>query len=249
MRYLIYTTAIILILFCKIESNAETISFKSEDGLNVYADIYMIHPKTAPLIILFHQAGWSRGEYLEIAPKLNGLGFNCMAVDQRSGKSVNGVNNMTNKEAKISMKSTSYLEALPDIIAAIKYAKEFLVEGKLILWGSSYSSSLVLKVAGDHPDGVGAVLAFSPGEYFTSFGKPKDFIQQSAANITVPVFITSRKDEKKNWWNIYEAIPSPEKMYYRPNTPGNHGSRALWEKYSDSRAYWSSVSEFLETIK
>ena len=34
------------------------------------ADLYIAHDASAPFILLFHQAGWSRGEYLEIAPKL-----------------------------------------------------------------------------------------------------------------------------------------------------------------------------------
>ena len=50
-------------------------------------------PANAPVLVLFHQAGWSRGEYREIAPKLNELGYICLAIDQRSGKGVNGVAN------------------------------------------------------------------------------------------------------------------------------------------------------------
>ena len=235
-------------LFFPLQKDAEKVNFKAADGLSVAADAYMIHPNTAPLIILFHQAGWSRGEYLEIAPRLNGMGFNCLAVDQRSGKIVNGIENLTNKEAKIAMKSTAYLDALPDMIGAMDYAREFLAKGPVILWGSSYSSSLVLKIAGDHPDKVDAVLAFSPGEYFRSSGKPEDFIASSASNISVPVFISSRKDEKKNWWPIYESIPSGSKVFFLPETMGNHGSRALWEKFSDSDSYWGPVTDFLESL-
>lgn len=228
---------------------AETISFKASDGLSVTADIYIIHDKSAPLILLFHQAGWSRGEYQEIAPRLNSLGFNCMAIDQRSGKTVNGVENLTNRAAKSEMKSTAYLDALPDILGAIEYAEKFLSEGKIILWGSSYSSSLVLKIAGDSPERVEAVLAFSPGEYFGSAGKPTDFIQQSAQRITIPVFVTSSKAEKKNWWAIYEAIPAGNKTFFLPEFQGNHGSRALWSKYTDHQEYWKAVEAFLESIK
>ncbi len=64
-----------------------TIHLKSADGLLITADSYLPHDtNTAPLIVLFHQAGSSRGEYSEIAPRLNELGFNCIAVDQRSGE-------------------------------------------------------------------------------------------------------------------------------------------------------------------
>ena len=69
----------------------DTIRFPSEDGLMVTADLYIEkNEKDAPFIILYHQAGWSRGEYAQIAPRLNALGFNCLAVDLRSGGKVNG---------------------------------------------------------------------------------------------------------------------------------------------------------------
>ena len=97
----------------------ETITFSSKDGLKVTADLYQTHPDTAPFILLFHQAGWSRGEYLEIAPKLNKLGFNCLAVDQRSGNKVNNVPNETFRKAQQEMKPTQYLTAIPDMEAAI----------------------------------------------------------------------------------------------------------------------------------
>gem|GEM_PF-5977157 len=67
-------------------SNSQSISFKSADGILITADSYVPHTTTSPLILLFHQAGSSRGEYNEIAPRLNELGFNCIAVDLRSGE-------------------------------------------------------------------------------------------------------------------------------------------------------------------
>jgi hypothetical protein len=71
------------------------ITFKASDGLQITADLYILNPSENSFIILFHQARWSRGEYLEIAPKLNKLGFNCMAVDQQSGGEINNIVNET----------------------------------------------------------------------------------------------------------------------------------------------------------
>ena len=228
--------------------SVETITFPSQDGVMITADVYAPHDKTAPFILLFHQANWSRGEYLEIAPKLNALGYNCMAVDLRSGGKVNNTQNMTALSAAEVMKETKYIDAYPDIQAAVKYAGDYLAEGKLVIWGSSYSSALVLRYAGDYAGSVDAVLSFSPGEYFRSQGKPADYITQGAANIEIPVFVTSAKGEKNSWWAIYEAIPSAEKHYFLPQTPGNHGSRALWSKFGDSLTYWDAVSAFLANI-
>ena len=38
--------------------------------------------------------------------------------------------------------------------------------------------------------------------------------QESAENIIVPVFITSKKSEKPNWWSIYEVIPAIGKDFF-----------------------------------
>ncbi len=226
-------------------SSFQQLTFASEDGLTVTADLYKnVAAEGAPFIVLCHQAGWSRGEYREIAPKLNALGFNCLAIDQRSGNAV-GVKNMTVQAAKKAGKATEFVDAEQDIVAALKWAKQRNPDSKIILWGSSYSSALSLRIAGEHPELLDGVLAFAPGEYFARLGKPKDWIARSAKNITVPAFITSAKAEARNWKSIFDAIPGNSKVKFLPRTTGNHGSRALWERFSDHADYWTSVKEFL----
>ena len=222
------------------------VSFVTIDNLRVTADLYVAHedPKT-PFIVLFHQAGWSRGEYVEIAPRLNQLGYNCMAVDQRSGSTINGVANETVERAVREGRETKYDDALPDLVAALKFVREKHAKGKVIAWGSSYSAALVLKVAGDYPELVDGALAFAPGEYFAKLGHPEDWVRTSAKKITGPVFITSAKKEHAHWKDIFEAIPSEKKASYLPETDGNHGSRALWKKFEDSAGYWKAVEAFL----
>jgi dienelactone hydrolase len=241
---------LILIVALSLQLTAqEKLNFKSSDGLEITADSYFENPETAPLILLFHQAGWSRGEYQEIAPKLNKLGFNCIAFDQRSGEEINDVINETYQRAVEQKLGTSYVDAEIDIVAAIEYAKKNHTKAsQLIIWGSSYSAGLVLKIAGERDD-IGAVLAFSPGEYYKKMGKPADWIEQSAKKIEIPVFITSAKIEKKKWWKISEAIPSEEIALFLPTKLGKHGSRALWEKFSDHKEYWKAVTSFLDVIK
>ncbi len=232
-----------LVLFTRYTYSQQTITYNATDGISVTADFYEAK-SSDQFIILFHQAGWSRGEYKEIAPKLNALGYNCLAVDQRSGGAVNGVQNETNAVAKKKGKKTEFVDAFQDLEASIAYVKNTYKPKKLIIWGSSYSSSLVLKYAGEHPDSLDGVLSFSPGEYF----EDKKFITKSAKHIKIPVFITSAQNEKKSWASIYEAIPSDKKQSFRPKTKGNHGSRALWAKFSDHEEYWKAVKIFLKTI-
>ena len=227
-------------------SESKIVTFQSEDSLEISADLYLYYDLKAPFIIFFHQAGWSRGEYLEIALKLNSMGFNCMAVDQRSGGSVNSVDNQTYKRAIQANKSTTYLDAFQDMVSALKFVESNYVQGKLIIWGSSYSASLVIKLASEYPEMVDGVLSFAPGEYFSEFGKSKTYITKVADIIECPIFITSAKHEKPNWEKIYQAIPSKSKHSFLPKTSGNHGSRALWKEFKDSKDYWLAVIDFLE---
>jgi len=245
----IFIFSFLFLVISSVPSSADgkKITFPSKDGLTITADTYITNPdKKTPFIVLFHQAGWSRGEYNEIAPKLNKLGFNCMAVDLRSGGSVNNVGNETTKLAKKEGKPITYIDTEQDIVASLEYARKNYADGKLIAWGSSYSAALVLKVAGDHPILVDGVVAFAPGEYFTKFGKGKTWVTESAKNITVPVFVTSAKSERGKWAPIYNSINTDTKTSYLPDTKGNHGSRALWGKFFDSPGYWEAVTRFLK---
>ncbi len=241
-----FVLLLLCVLFVVVNINAQkTINFLSEDSVQISADLYIQHTKSAPFIIFFHQAGWSRGEYIEIAPWANQLGFNAMAVDQRSGNEVNKIKNQTKIDARKKGKGTKYLDAVPDILAAIYYVKKNYPEAKIIIWGSSYSSALVLKIAGEYPDLVDGVLAFSPAEYYSRFGKPEDYITQSAKKIQVPVFITSAQSEAAKWKTIFDNIPSKSKTSFVPTGKGNHGSRALWTSKTDHTEYRKAVKEFL----
>ncbi|MCG8423557.1 MAG: lysophospholipase [Proteobacteria bacterium] len=232
------------------EAAPRTITFSSEDGLAITADLYLSHGPDAPFIVLFHQAGWSRGEYREIAPRLSAMGFNCMAIDQRSGKGVGGVVNQTARRAKEAGTGTTYVDALPDMRAALRHARKHHARGKLIAWGSSYSSALVLVISGQHPELLDATLSFAPGEYFARLGKSKTWIRSAAAKIRKPAFITSARNEQKKWRAIFAAIPDAAiKTAYIPKTSGQHGSRALWQKFSDSPGYWKAVKDFLASVR
>ena len=238
-----FLSVIFTVTFVAFSYSQTTIQFPSKDKLQVTADLYTAE-NSDTFILLFHQAGSSRGEYKEIAPKLNALGYNALAVDQRSGNASNGIKNETKALAKKEKKETGFLDAYQDIEASIDYVKKTYSPKKIIIWGSSYSSSLVLKYAGENTNAIQAVLSFSPGEYFGS----KSFISQSAKDITIPTFITSAKNEKKGWANIYSIIPSKKKQEFIPKGSGNHGSSTLWSSKKDHKEYWAAVEDFLKTI-
>jgi len=234
-------------LFAQQKNNfkGKTIHFSANDGVKITADLYMSNSTNAPFIILYHQAGYSRGEYRNIAPKLNELGFNCMAIDQRSGKEINGVINETYLEAIKLNKPTEYVDAIPDVEAAYQYVKLGIKPNKIIIWGSSYSAALMFFLGSAHYDGVNAILAFSPGEYFKINGKE---IKTYAEKVKCPVFITSAKNEQKQWDGIYNAVKK-EKSYFIPKEKGKHGAKALWINNHSHQAYWAAVNEFLLKLK
>lgn len=232
----------------------ETVAFPSEDGVVCTADLYLAKPDPGtPFIVLFHQAGYSRGEYREIAPKLNQLGFNCMAVDARSGGEVRGVKNATNEAAEAAGKpGYRYLDALPDLLAALKHARKSYATGKLLAWGSSYSASLVLHLAAIHPELMDGALAFSPGEYFP--GQLQ--LSEEVAKIgSMPVFVSSGPTEGFQWKGLYEGLATPAKRSYLPEgTARLHGSSVLWLDQGtasypmpnpSAEGYWTAVEAFL----
>lgn len=230
----------------EIKIERKTIEIESSEGLTIKADIYETKNSSDPLILLFHQAGYSRGEYRSIAPILNELGFACIAIDQRSGREVNSVVNETNIQAIEKGLPTNYVDALPDLEATLKYAKSHFPNRKIVIWGSSYSASLVFILGSRYKSDIQVIISFSPGEYFEYENSQ---IQDYAKVVDCPVFITSAKSEYKYWKSIYEYIKSPLKASFVPNNEGYHGSRALWKTNPGNEEYWNALSLFLNKIK
>lgn len=223
-----------------------SVDFPSSDGIRVRADLYEPVDPSSTLILLFHQAGWSRGEYREIAPKLVAEGYRVLAVDQRSGKGVNRVVNETHKRAKKKKLPANYLDAYIDLVSALTYARESLKAGRVVVWGSSYSASLVLRLAAERATDVNAVMAFSPGEYFKK-AKGQSYVEEFAKQVSQPLFITSSKAERKQVEPLFDAAPAEKKVLFTPASMGQHGSRALWTKSPDNDVYWAAVKGFLVT--
>lgn len=219
----------------------DSISFPSLDGLEISADLYHISDH-APVILLCHQARFSRGEYNEIAAKLNKMGFNCIAIDQRSGDEVNGVKNETAARAKEGKLGTTYLHAEVDIKAGIEYAYRKYNQ-KIILWGSSYSASLALKQALEN-DHVLAAVAFSPGEYFNEQLNLKNSIK----GLDKALFVTSSKEEAPKVKELVEVVHAKELKHFIPTGAGIHGSKALWESTEGHEEYWKALKIFLSNF-
>jgi pimeloyl-ACP methyl ester carboxylesterase len=177
------------------------------------------------------------------------MGYNCMAIDLRSGEAVNGIRNDTWAYCDSLGLETKFTDAYYDVQAAVKYARTNFPAAKIILFGSSYSASLALKYAGDYTNSLAGVVAFSPAEYFSKFGWSRTVVQVSASRITCPVLIASSASEKDRWQAIYDAIPHQNKVSYVPAEGGIHGAKTLWNTFPESKGYWTALNAFLQKFR
>lgn len=217
------------------------VNFMADDGLTVTGRYYRADQPKA-LILLFHQANSSKDEYAEIAPKLAAAGYAALAIDQRSGGSLFG----KNETAARMPQGADYVSALHDLQGALGWARSMSLP--VIVWGSSYSSSLVFELAAKNPGKIAAVLSFSPGEYLGD-GNP---VRAAAEKVKVPVFVTFAKDpeEMAAAKRIFAAVPDPRKVLAVPRMAGVHGSSTLIQARNPKGAAdnWAAVLAFLKSV-
>jgi dienelactone hydrolase len=217
------------------------LTLTAADGVKVFAQNYPGPAASAPVILLFHQAGSGKSEYAPIAPRLAKLGYNVLAIDQRSGGDMYAPPNQT---VATLGKSEPYMDALRDLEAALAWARATHPSSRVYVWGSSYSASLVFLLAAKHPQDIAAVLAFSPGEYLPDKGA----VHAAARQIRVPVFIDSASDpgEIATAHSIGAAVPGSHTVVYVP-VKGVHGSSTLREDADPqgAAANWAAVTAFL----
>lgn len=83
---------------------------------------------------------------------------------------------------------------------------------------------------------INTVFSSASSEY--RIGEPANYITQSSNNTQIPVFITSFKTKKKNWWSINETIFSENKHYFSSLV---NRFRVLWEKFPKHKEYCNIV--------
>lgn len=228
---IVATLLVMLLILSTVHAQRQQeVELEAADGVKVFGTLYPAR-KERPIILLFHQAEANRGEYQDVAPGLVELGFNALAIDQRSGGTLFDRRNQTVAHLQ-GMTGYTYDEALLDLEAAVAWAERERYK-TVIVWGSSYSAALVFLLAADHPV-VAGVLAFSPGEYLSD---PHE-VAVAAAKVTVPVFVTSSRFEAEDAKEIFYAVASEDKVQFTPEGFGAHGSSAL--SSGDKEEYWQA---------
>lgn len=223
----------------------QDVTLTAADGVRISGTYYPAAKVSAPIILLFHQAGSNRWEYAPIVPRLVTAGFSALAIDARHGDEMWGHKNET--VARLG-KEAGYIEALPDLEAALAWARKENPGRKVIVWGSSYSSCLVFVLAAKHPGEIAGLLSFSPAEYFQS---NKTLVHDAAAKVNIPVFITSAKDaeEEEAARSIYDAVADKkDRVLFVPQIGGVHGSSTLRDdrNHEGAAENWTAVLAFLK---
>lgn len=234
----------------------EPLRFPSGDGHPIIADYYP-HSTSAPVILMFHQSVSSRGEYRDIAKRLNMLGFNCLAMDLRWGKRDfwNKVINETAKEFGTPKVVDEYEDteeyqlkkvwpiiwkAYEDMVASVRFAREQALGSKIIVMGSSFSAMLVFKLAGDGLP-IDGIASFSPGEYHPT---QSDMLVQWLPKVDVPVYLSSGQSEYEPVDRVHQLLASDVPVVHHQSA-GRHGASVLINESED----WPTLVKFLNQFR
>lgn len=243
----------------------ETITRKLPDTVVMTADVFRRadREKDDPVLVCLHQAGGSRGEYRLVVNQLLERGFDVFAPDLRCGGAGDhrdlttgkrkGVPNGTWASAKeLTGREATFLDAYPDVDAAVAWARELFPTANLGLVGSSYSSTLALVFAAEHPGRVDAVFAFSPGDYIEEWSPVKERVRA----LSIPAYITcgSSEAEMKHARPIADAVTKSARLItFWPadeELAGGHGSWGLTVEDSAAAArQWTMFTQALETLR
>lgn len=229
-----------LVLGLSAASAQNAVPFPTSDDLTIHALEYP-NPEAKAVVLLFHQAHSNKTEYAPIAPEFVKMGFVALAVDQRVGGTLFGAGNDT---IRVNGGGYFYDEAMPDVEAAILWAKTQHPNLPVWLVGSSYSAMLVLQAAAVHPE-VQGVLSFSP-----AMGGNKEPVLQKLAKLDKSaVFISSAKasSEVEAAKEVFEAIKSPNKIQVVPSLMGVHGASILRPERAEigGTEVWEAVRKFI----
>jgi pimeloyl-ACP methyl ester carboxylesterase len=237
----------VALLFASTLSAQDAIELVTSDSVHVFGDLYASDADDAATILLFHQAGANGpAEYEAIIPRLLEAEYSVVSIDQRSGGDRFGGSNRT--VASADGQSTGYCEAMPDLESAVDYAVKRRPENPVIIWGSSYSAGLVIRLAAKRPGEVDAVLAFSPAS-----GGPMQSCSPNdvAGEVTQPLLVLRPASEVTNesvakQLALFES--AGHQTYVAEN--GVHGSSMLdasRTKHSTDQT-WATVMNFLEKV-
>jgi len=232
-------------------TNVKEISFFTSDSIQIFGDLYELDKK-GKTILLFHQGGSNaRGEYAPIIPILLEQGYNVLAIDQRSGGQYYGSYNRTlaNIPTNVYGDGYGYCDAYNNLEGALDFIIDLGFSGNKIVWGSSYSASLVIQLANNRQNDIDGVLAFSPA----SGGSMKDCLPDPYFETLEKPLLLLRPPNEMESENSKLQFDLAKKFNHQTYVPGSgvHGSSMLVEDRvgSDVQDTWNVVLTFLRGIE
>jgi predicted alpha/beta superfamily hydrolase len=153
-----------------------------------------------------------------------------------------GVTNGTKLLAAEKGLPTGYLDAKPDIEAAIEYAYALNNKTPIILFGSSYSASLCLLISTE-TNKIKATIAFSPGEFLKGLK-----LNEEIRSLDKPTFVTSSKKEIEQVAALMKNVKPEFVEHFKPAVEGFHGSKTLWKSVPGYETFWKQLERFLKRI-
>jgi pimeloyl-ACP methyl ester carboxylesterase len=174
MKKLILFLAVITTLMTALSADAATskktkvaiktvpVSFLTPDWFQIKGDFFPATPD-APVVLLLHQLGTNRSEFIGLAKALQSSGINALAYDARGhGESVLKDGKKVTYET---FTDKDFENTTVDMDSAIKFLrdkKKITAKSPVGIVGASIQSSTGLVYASEHPD-VKAVVLLSPG--------------------------------------------------------------------------------------
>ncbi len=196
------------------------------------------------MIILLHQGESNgRAEYRNIVPKLLDAGFSLLVPDLPQGGQLYGEYNRT---VAALQEMPEYCGVEADVSGIATWARKQPGVHDIILWGSSYSGTLAIRVAVHNGPAVRKVLAFLPAS-----GSPMAACSANdlLGDLEQPLLLVRPASEME--------IESVQMQFNAANAAGHrtmvadggvHGSSMLDPARSDADtdALWATVLSFLE---
>lgn len=222
-----------------VQPSGDLVLMVAKDKTRIYGSKYQSTHNNSKIVLLFHQADSNRMEYEPLLSKIHIAGFDTMAVDQRSGGTLWGFDNATVKRLG---QSSEYKDAYTDLEAALEYVVKRKYK-TIVVVGSSYSASLAIVLASKNSDKIVAVVAFSPGEYFSD----KNWIKNSAAKLKVPLYVTGATNEKQQVEEVMVKMNDNDVTYYQPLN-SKHGA-STFRQDKNPEGYKENMDNFIEYLE
>lgn len=235
LTWLLMMASLVVAATATAATRTQNVVLHTADGVSVFGTFTAAQPNNNKVLLLFHQAHANRHEYDPLIPTLTALGYDTLAIDQRAGGRLFGGDNQT--VAKLG-RSADYIDALPDLEAALTWAQRRGYQ-TIVTVGSSYSASLNIVLAARHPGAIAAIASFSPGEYFAD----DDLIKNAATKVEIPFYITTDPAEENNVAEVLSKAGNADNIVHFQPEHGIHGASTLVDA-RDPAGYRENLRHF-----